>query len=89
VGADAGPVVRLQRPPAASHLLEGHTPDEEPVGRLTLLAQRLLEVAAIDVGARAGRVEPARCEIDDSVEGDLLGDHQVSHAPPDVRGADF
>jgi hypothetical protein len=51
VSADAGPVVRQQRPVAA-HLLEGHAADEERVRRLTLLAQRLLEIAAIDVVVR-------------------------------------
>ena len=73
------PVVspRLQWPVAA-HLFEGHPPDEQCIGGLALFAQRVEHVGLIDVIVSA-RGEPAPGCVYDAVDGDVLGDDQLSH----------
>jgi hypothetical protein len=68
---NAGHVVGLLWPVAA-HLLEGHPSAEEPVSRFTLLRKRRRDVALIDLGIVAGRVETAARRLDYAIERDVL-----------------
>jgi hypothetical protein len=86
VVGDAGGVVGLFGPVAAQ-LLERHPPEHDGVGRFALLAERGHEVGLVDFRI-VGDAEPTRRRVDDAIEGDVLGDDQISHRwtePPRVQ----
>jgi hypothetical protein len=67
--------------PVAAHLLERPPPEEDGVGRLALRTQRRHEVGLVDLRV-VGHAEPTLRRIDDPIEGDVLGDDQISHLHP-------
>jgi hypothetical protein len=70
----------LQRPIAAE-LLKGDPPEQQRVGRLSLLAESGVEIGLIDV-LGACSLEPALACVDDAVERDVLGYDQLPQSRP-------